>query len=49
MTLIKSGYYNCNPETVLNSPVDLVMHTYNYELFTRDYEETINEMNRNTK
>lgn len=49
MTLAKSGYFSGNPQLILNSSVDIVMHTYHYEIFSRNYEETVNEMNKETK
>lgn len=48
-TLAKSGYYSGNPEIVLNSPVDNVMGAYHYEMFTREYETTFAELNKETK
>ena len=49
MTLAKSGFFCGNPQLILDSSVDIVMHTYNYEIFSRNYEETINEMNKERK
>lgn len=49
MTLAKSGYFGSNPETILNSPVDLVFQTYHYEIFTREYDETNIELNKEKK
>ena len=49
MPLAKSGFFNGNPQTILNSPVDIVMQTYHYEMFVKNYEETVNEMNKERK
>ena len=49
MTLARSGFFGGNPEKVLNSSVDIVMQTYHYEIFSRNYEETVNEMNKERK
>ena len=46
MTLAKAGYFNGNPETILNAPFDLVYQTYQYEMYTRDYEDTYIEINK---
>lgn len=39
--LASEGYYQGNPELVLNSPVSLVLDTYNYSLFKRDLKSTV--------
>ena len=44
--LAKSGYFGGNPQTVLTTPVDIVLQTYQYEMFTREYEETYYEINK---
>ncbi len=49
LTLAKTGYFSSNPQLVLNSPVDIVMHTYSYEMFTRSYETTYYELNKEKK
>ena len=49
MTLAKSGYYNGNPELIFNSSADMVMKTYYYEIYTREYESTYLELNKETK
>ena len=46
VTLAKSGYFAGNPDVVLNTPIDIVLHTYHYEMFTRDYETTYYELNK---
>lgn len=49
MTLAKSGYFNSDPQKILETPIDLVMKTYHYEIFAREYEETYIELNKDTK
>ena len=49
VTLAKSGYFGGNPQIVLNTPVDIVLQTYQYEMFTRKFEETCHEMNKEVK
>ena len=49
MTLAKSGMYNGNPQTVLESPVDIVMQSYHFNNFMQDYEETSIELNKENK
>jgi len=48
-TLAKSGYFGGNPETVLNAPVDIVLNAFQYEIFSRDYENAIIELNKEGK
>lgn len=45
--LAKSGYFNSNPETIYSTRVDYVMNCYHYEIFTREYENTMIELNKN--
>lgn len=47
--LAKSGYFNSNPETIYSTRVDYVMKCYHYEIFTREYENTMIELNKETK
>lgn len=49
LILAKSGYFNSNPEVVMNTPIDIVMQTYHYEMFCRQYEETSYELNKEKK
>ena len=49
LTLAKSGLYGSNPQTVLESPVDIVMHSFHYNNFMQDYEETSIELNKESK
>lgn len=46
LTLAKAGYYQGDPEKILNARIDLVLQTYNYEMFTRDLETTFSELNK---
>lgn len=47
--LAKTGYFGGNPQIILNSPIDIVLQTYQYEIFTREYEETYYELNKENK
>ena len=49
MKLAKSGMYGGNPQTVLDSPVDIVMHSYHFNNFMLDYEDTSIELNKESK
>lgn len=49
MKLAKGGMYSGNPENVLNSRVDLVMHSYHFMNFIQDYEDTSVELNKGVK
>lgn len=44
--LAKAGYFNGNPNDVFKAPVDTVFNTYHYEMFTREYEDTFHELNK---
>lgn len=46
LTLAKAGFYGGSPDNVYNARVDLVMQTYHYELFMRDFESTYHEINK---
>ena len=46
LSLAKSGFFNGNPETVLNTPVSLVLHTYYYEAYAQDYQDCYIELNK---
>lgn len=48
-TLAKANLFGGNPETVLNARCDIVMNQYHHEMFTRDYEETYYELNKEKK
>jgi hypothetical protein len=49
LTLAKSGLFGSNPQTVLESPVDIVMQAYHFNNFMQDYEETSIELNKGSK
>jgi hypothetical protein len=49
VTLAKAGFFNGNPQSVCDAPVDIVMDTYHYEIFTREYEITHYELNKTNK
>lgn len=46
LTLAKEGYFSGNPCIVFDSPADIVLQTYHYEMFRRIYEETFTELNK---
>lgn len=46
LTLAKSGLFGGNPQTVLNTPVDIVLEAYHYEAFCKVYEDTYLELNK---
>ena len=48
-TLAKSGYFGGNPVTVLNAPVDIVLNAFQYEMFSREYENAVFELNKETR
>jgi trans-2-enoyl-CoA reductase len=44
-SLAKAQWYGGNPSTIYNSPIDEVLLSYQYEIMTRDFEETDIAMN----
>jgi hypothetical protein len=44
--LAKAGWWGSNPTRILNAPVDEVINAYHYEIFTREFEQTYIELNR---
>lgn len=46
MQLAKIGYYNGDPEKILEAPVNIVISLLNYEAFERDYEIAYNAINK---
>ena len=42
--LARNNYYSGNPETVLNSNGTLVIQAYQYEMFCREYENAVIDM-----
>ena len=49
LTLAKGGMYGGNPQSVLESPADIVMDSYYFNDFLQDYEETSMELNKEKK
>lgn len=49
VSLAGDGYFNQNPCTVLDSPVDIVWQTYHYNQFKKTFETTFHELNRSKK
>ena len=47
--LAKGGLYGGNPQTVLNTPVDIVMQSYHFNNFMQDYEEASIQLNKESK
>lgn len=39
-SLAKAQWYGGNPSIIYNSPIDEVLLSYQYEMMTRDFEET---------
>ena len=44
--LAKAGYYCGDIGHVFNARVDYVFETYYYEIFMRDYEHSVMELNK---
>ena len=44
--LAKAGYFGGNPLTVLNTDGGIVLDTYNYEIFCRQYDTALNVLNK---
>lgn len=49
VSLAADGYFNGNPCTVLDSPVNMVFEQYHYDQFKKTFDTTFNEMNRSKK
>ena len=49
LTLAKAGFFNNNPGIVMQSPVDLVIQTYQFNSFLQVYESTTIELNKEQK
>lgn len=47
--LAKAGWYGGNPETIKNIPVDTVINSYHFEIYSREYEATCIELNKADK
>lgn len=44
--ICKAGWFNGNPTIAYNSPIDDIMKAYQFEMFSRDYKNTLMEMNK---
>lgn len=44
--LAKAGWWGGSPTKILYAPTDEVINAYFYEIFTREYEQTYIELNR---
>lgn len=44
--IAKAGYYNGNIDEIMNSRVDYIINTFHYELFTKEYDTTLTELNK---
>jgi hypothetical protein len=40
------GYYGGNPETILDSPLDIVLSVVEFESFDMDFFRAYNELNK---
>lgn len=47
--LAKAGWWNSSPSAIFNAPIDEVINAYHYEIFTREYEQTYFELNKETQ
>lgn len=47
--LAKAGWFNGDPSAVDNAPIDKVINAYYYEIFSREYEATYIELNKDKK
>ena len=48
-TICKAGWYNGNPTTAYNAPIDEVIKAYQFEKLSRQYKETVHELNKARK
>lgn len=44
--LAKAGWFNGNPSTIDAAPVDVVIYSYHYEMFSRKYDAACIELNK---
>lgn len=44
--LAKANWYGGNPAEVENAPVDKVINSYYFEIYSREYEATVIELNK---
>jgi len=49
MFLAKAKMFGGNPDTVLNTPVDIVIQAYHFSEFMKIYEDTSIELNKEQK
>lgn len=49
LTIAKSGLFGGNPQIVLDTAVDVVLHSFHFTAFMQDYEETSIELNKENK
>ena len=47
--LAKAGWYDGNPSAIYATPVDRVMKSYHYEIMSREYESTFQQLNKADK
>lgn len=47
--LAKEGYFGGNPQTILNTDGGIVLDTFHYEMFCREYEATSILLNKDSK
>ena len=46
LSLAKAGYFSGSIENVYNSRVDYVLQTFEYENFMKEFEMSVNELNK---
>ena len=49
LKVAKAGYYNGDPDKVLQSRVDHVLMILDYEKFSYDYQDVYDEINKPSK
>ena len=47
--LAKNGWCQSNPTLILSTPADIVMKAYYFEIMTKDYESTFQQLNKAQK
>ena len=47
--LAKANWFGGNPAEVENAPVDKVINAYHFEIYSREYESTLIELNKAEK
>ena len=48
-TLARAGYFSGNPQTVLDTDGGIVLDTYNYEMYCRQYDFVQQVLNSKVK